>query len=59
MIGMIYCKVTACVLVEDKNNTEVTERFQQAIDQLVRDRIPVFISDVVAEPNCDVQGTEQ
>ena len=56
---MIYCKVTACVLVEDKNNTEVIERFQQAIDQLVRDRIPVFISDVVAEPNCDVQGTEQ
>ena len=56
---MTYCKVTACVIVEDKDSISVNEYFQQTIDQLVRDRIPVFMSDIATVANCDVHEAEQ
>jgi hypothetical protein len=48
-----YSEITACVLVKEEFCVDVTERFQKLIDQLVREHIAVFESDVSVTLKCE------
>jgi hypothetical protein len=57
--NMAFCRITACLTVEEKNALEVTEALHALIDSFIVKHLPVFDSEVCSKPAGEVNNAEE
>jgi len=56
---MPYTRITACILVEDRDSQTTQEAIQSLFDSFVIDHRPVFDSDISCTTLCEVPGADE
>jgi hypothetical protein len=56
---MPYTRITACILVEERDSQTTQEAIQLLFDGLVIDHKPVFDSEISCTTLCEVPGADE
>lgn len=56
---MVYCRITAFVIVREQDVPEITEALLSLVDSFVIKNVLVFDSDVSVSSNVDVSNAEE
>ena len=56
---MSFVRITACLTIDEKDATEITESILNLIDSFVIKRLPIFDSDVLSEHVSEIDNVAE